>query len=430
MWNPFSKADTPKASPSEEVGVSGVTIQSGFVLDEFLPELRGDRGRKMYREMADNDAVIGAILYAIDMILRSADWMVEAPEDAMPEEAEQYVQFLENVLFEDMSHTWEDTISEVLSMLVFGWSYFETVYKKRSDGYWGIRKLAPRSQLSLDRWEIDEEGGIAGMWQYPPNGGAPIFIPIEKSLLFRTRSAGGNPEGRAIIRNAYKSYHILKNVQMIEAIGIERELAGLPVIRIPASIINNAANGDANAQAQLAAYKQVARDLKLNEQGSLIIPSDTYKDPDGKPTGEKMVDVELMSSSGSRAIDTGAVVRRYQTDIAMSVLAEFIMLGAGTTGSRALGESKNAMFLQSLQGYLNNIAATFNRFLIPRLWAMNGFSHDTMPYLKAGSITPTNLEAVGKFITAMAGAGAPLFPDVDLENYLRDEAGWPERVEE
>lgn len=427
MWNPFSKQDTqPAPKPTEEVGVSGVTIQSGLVLDEFLPELRGDRGRKMYREMADNDAVIGAILYAIDMILRSADWMVEAPEDAVPEEAEQYVQFLESVLFEDMSHTWEDTISEILSFLVYGWSYFETVYKKRADGYWGVRKLAPRAQLSLDKWEMDEEGGIAGMWQYPPNGGAAIFIPIEKSLLFRTRSAGGNPEGRSVLRNAYKSYHILKNIQMIEAIGIERELAGLPVVRIPAAIINGASNGDTNAQAQLAAYKQVARDLKFNDQGALIIPSDTFKDPDGKPSGEKMVDIELMSSSGSRAIDTGATIRRYQSDIAMTVMADFILLGLQGTGSFALSENKTDMFTQSLQSYLNNIASVFNAFLVPRLWAMNGFKKEVMPHLRPGSIRPVDLAELGEYVNRLAGAGMPLFPDDRLSNYLRDKAGLPE----
>lgn len=438
--NPFKKA-APK--PSEEIGVSGVHISSGYVHEEFLPELRGDRGRRMYREMADNDAVIGAILYAIDMLLRSADWMVEAPEDVTPEEADQYVQFLEEVLFEDMSHTWEDTISEILSMLVYGWSYFEVVTKVRggdaknparkskfTDGYIGIRKIAPRAQSTLDKWEIDEDGGIAGMWQIPPNGGASSFLPIDKCLLFRTRSGGGNPEGRSVLRNAYKSYHILKNIQIIEAIGIERELAGLPVVRIPASVINGAANGDATAQAQMAAYQKVARDLKMNEQGALIIPSDTYRDNEGSPTGQRMVEVELMSSSGTRAIDTGATIRRYQTDIAMTVLAEMILLGMGDSGNRSLGETKADMFNQSLQGYLTSISAVFNRFLIPRLWKMNGFKHEIMPTLKAGNIAPVDLTELGDFVNKLAGSGAPLFPDDELENYLRGKAGLPEgRVE-
>ena len=33
--------------------------------EEFLPELRGTRGVQAYTEMADNDATVGAILFAI-----------------------------------------------------------------------------------------------------------------------------------------------------------------------------------------------------------------------------------------------------------------------------------------------------------------------------------------------------------------------------
>ena len=47
-----------------ELGTSGLRRSGGFVHEEFLNQLRGRRGFLVYREMADNDPVIGSILYA------------------------------------------------------------------------------------------------------------------------------------------------------------------------------------------------------------------------------------------------------------------------------------------------------------------------------------------------------------------------------
>lgn len=47
--------------------------------EEFLPELRGTRGVQAYTEMADNDATVGAILFAIEMLMRQCEFHVELP---------------------------------------------------------------------------------------------------------------------------------------------------------------------------------------------------------------------------------------------------------------------------------------------------------------------------------------------------------------
>ena len=420
------------AGEFDEIGVSGVNIQSGHVYEEFLVDLQGEKGRRKYREMSENDAVIGAILNAIEMTIRSANWNIKASEDDPEEKGKE---FLESVL-DDMSFTWEDTISEILTMLPYGWQYSEMVAKRRmgpdqkdpskrskhNDGLIGIRKIAPRSQQTLDRWETDEDGGVRGMWQQPPNGGASVFIPIERSLLFRTVTANGNPEGRSILRKAYTSYHKLTNIQAIEAIAIERELAGLPVVRIPKEYLTSTKSEIVAIKNQ---YIKMARDLKFNSQGAVLIPSDSYKDKDGNPTSEKLVDIDLMSASGSRTIDTGATVRRYQQDIAMTVLADFILLGMGKTGSFSLSKDKTSMFNNSLIGYMNSMAAVFNRFMIPRLWEWNSFPVETMPELVPGKVAPVDLEVLGDYISKLSLSGVPLFPNEELENYVLEEAGLP-----
>ena len=89
------------------------------------------------------------------------------------------------------------------------------------------------------------------------------------------------PSGRSILRNAYTSYEYLNNLQAIEAIAVERELAGIPVARIPAEYLS----GDASSAQSGFVHnlQQILRDVKFNEQGYIILPSDTYPDKDGHP---------------------------------------------------------------------------------------------------------------------------------------------------
>ena len=70
----------------------------------------------------------------------------------------------------------------------------------------------------------------------PPPSYNLYTIPIDKALLFRTKSRKDNPEGRSILRNAYRSWYFKRRIQEVEGIGIERDLAGLPVMYAPADL--------------------------------------------------------------------------------------------------------------------------------------------------------------------------------------------------
>lgn len=60
-----------------EIGSSGLRRSGGTINEEFLPNLQGVKGFKVFREMRDNDPVIGAMLYAIDKVVTRLEWRVE-----------------------------------------------------------------------------------------------------------------------------------------------------------------------------------------------------------------------------------------------------------------------------------------------------------------------------------------------------------------
>ena len=150
--------------------------------------------------------------------------------------------------------------------------------------------------------------------------------------------------------------------------------------------------------------QQILRDVKFNEQGYIITPSDTYPDKDGSPTNIRLVDIELMSSNGKRNLDIDPIVRRYQHDIARSVLSEFLMLGGGNNGSYALSKSKTDLFLRALESYIQAIVDVLNKQLVERLWQLNGLNYDLMPCIKAGDVAPHDLREIAAFLRNLNGA--------------------------
>ena len=413
------------ANGSKEIGRVGQRRYGGVIYEEFLHELRGKKGVEVYREMSENDDVIGAILFAIEMLVRQCDWNIEPGGDTAKDK--EAAEFVESCM-DDMSETWIDTISEILSFLTYGWSYHEIVYKRRmgntkdkrtkskySDGLIGWQKLPIRAQETLYQWEYDDEDNLLGMTQQPPPDFGTYTIPVEKALLFRTKSRKNNPEGRSVLRNAYRSWYFKRRIQEIEGIGIERDLAGLPVIYGPEGLDLWDDSIDSNVKARTG-LENMVRQIRRDEREGIVLPFG-YK-------------LELLSSGGSRQFDTNAIINRYDTRIAMTVLADFIFLGHSETGSWALSSDKTELFAVAIGAFLDIICETFNSQGIPSLIDINGdhFKGITeYPRMTHGDIEDADITKVAQFIKDMTGIGV-LVPDDGLEDYIRQVGHLPDRT--
>ena len=420
--------ERPTSTDFMEIGSSGLVQYGGRVEEDFLRQLQGKRGYAIYREMSENPPVIGGILSAIEMLFRSVDWTV-MPSDSDDQRAVDEAEFVSQCL-NDMSISWQDTVNNILSMLVYGFSYHEIVYKRRegkqedgtssayNDGRIGWRKLPMRSQDTVYEWKFDKTGGIEGLTQMNPIAGTgPVFIPIEKALLFRTTTKLNNPRGRSILRSAYTSYYYQKRIQTIEAIGVERDLAGLPVAFVPPQLLSD--NATSQESAALTEIKRIVRNIRRDEQEGLVFP--LAYDPETK---QKAYDIQLLTSGGRRQFDTNLIVSRYDARIAMSVLADFILLGHEKVGTQALSVSKIELFLDSIEAWLSGIADVFNNFAIPRLMRINGVEEQLSPKLNYSAPRDPDIGILGDYVSKLTASGAML-PDDGLSDYLRDLAGLP-----
>lgn len=394
------------------IGATGLNRQGGRVYEEQLRELQGDKWIKVVWEMSNQDAVVGAVLFAIEMLIRQVKWDVAPATD--DERGEAVATFVWECLT-DMQVTWQDTLAEVLTMLPYGWAYFEQVYKRRADGRIGWATWGIRSQDTLDEWDFDENGAIKGLWQLPPPDYRRRYIPIDKALHFRTSVRKGNPEGRSILRTAYRSWYFKKHIENIEGIGIERDLAGLPVAWVPPDVLLQSTDED---RAVYNAIKDIATNIRRDEQEGVIFPL-SYDE-----RGNKEFELTLLSTGGTRQFDTDKVINRYDSRIAMSMLADFILLGHERVGSFALSSDKTDLFAVALGAWLDVIASTINQHAIPRLLKLNGISPDLAPTLTYGDIEKLGLKDIADYVTAITGAGGVVLDD-EQQRWLLERLGMP-----
>jgi len=423
-----AKAAVPAAAATAEVGVSGLQVRSGIPAEEWNHRLTGDKALRLWREITDTDAIVGSMLHGISMNMRRVSWSVE-PYSDLPEH-QQHAEFLATCQ-DDMSHTWEDFVAEVCTMLPYGWAAMEIVYKvcrghvpgqpgassRYEDGLWRWRKLPLRAQETRKRWEWDPAGGVQAMVQRLPDGRGEAILPVEKLLLFRTTQHKGNPEGRSILRTAARAYLFKKRAEELEGIGLERDLSGIPKIGVPAKLLASNATGD--EKARLQEFVEMGKRLRVDEQSAVVYPL-AYDE-----RGNKVYEVELMASPGTKAVQAGPIVERWARHMAMSVLADVVLLGHERVGSEALARTKGEMFTLTLDAWMQSIADVLNRHAVPRLFALNGWPTSELPRLVPAPVTQVDLVDLVNGVVALAGAGAGLLPNPEVEAQLAQRLGLP-----
>ena len=387
----------PVGNPFREIGVTGLKHYGGFISEEHVRQLQGDKSVKVFQEMGDNDPVVSTVLYALENVVRQVTWTVDGPNKT----------FVEDNLG-GMSHSWEDLIAEAGSKLQFGWAYHEVV--GREDGgriFW--KKIPIRAQSTLDHWELDPHGGIQGMWQNTGRGS--VLLPISKSLHFRTSARKNNPLGKSVLRSAWRPWVFKKRIEEFEGIGVERDLAGIPFAEVPPEILNASPGTDeANA---LLAVKDIVENIRNDEQAGIIWPKAV------NDQGHDLWKFSLLSSGGRSHQTVRQIIEAKGLEIAMSALADVILIGHEKVGSFALSSSKERLLLVGLQSQVDEIASVFNRHALPRLFALNGIDDQGKTKLVPGELQATDLSVLAEILWKLTMAGMAVFPSDSAEAHLR-----------
>lgn len=424
------RENLPSGVHVRQLGSTGLKQSHGWLLEEFHPKLSGRQAIKVYREMSDNSDIIGSWLLMLEFLIKQAPRTVKAADES-PQGL--FAKHLVETCIDDMSHTFEEFLAEVVTMAWAGYALHEIVYKIRRgedgpfgksrhcDGMVGWRKLPTRSQDTIERWEFADDGGILAAEQrnqWAQNRPMTVMLPMERALLFRTTSRKNNPEGRSLLRNAYRSWWFLKRIQEFEAIGIEKDMAGVLLLRAPLEYFSKGA--DSTLSTQLEEFREMVEKSGRNEFEGFVFPA---KMQDGEETG---FDLDTIKGGGRKPIDTDPIVQRYESRIAISFLGEAALLGMmGNTGSWALADVKDRIGSLIVRGFGNQIESTMNRFAIPRLMQVNKIPQDLSPEIELGDVKAGNVLEIAAQLSGLTSMGH-ITPTRDTEAYLRKELGLPE----
>lgn len=406
------------------LGDTGLERWGGTITgEEPVTKLTGARFFRVVEEMRRHP-MPRAMLAAVDLLMRRAEWRVEPADDGGTEA--QAVADAVDGMRRDLRASWEDSLASVFSFIPYGFSIHEVIYKRRvagasafDDGVIGWADWSPRAQATLTRWEFDELGYPAAVEQQAPMLPGPVVIPLDRCLHVKTGGYKGSPLGESVLRAAWDPWDKVRKIAWLTVVGVERDLAGYPVIWVPKSILLQLTAEDAAAYTE---YKKIANSIRINDQGGLVMPLEYDLE-----TKQPRYKIELLSTGGQRQFDAVRLMQYFGTQIATTMLADFLTVGHEKTGSFALAESKTGLFVLSLQSYLDTVAEAVTSQPIRRVVALNGWDVRLAPTLRATA--PENADA--KEIAEVFAAMAPIVnklapPDLRaLADHLWDQFDWP-----
>lgn len=435
--------DVKKAMPvpsSVRVGemtTVGLRMSDGHIYEEPKAELRWPQAINTYKSMS-YDATIQSAFSAVKAMIRRIKWTVKTEGVDVPsEEQKAREQFIEQCMH-DMEHSWSDFVNESLSMMIYGFSVHEKVYKVRqgyegrhkypskfNDQKYGWAKLPIRSQDTIWKWIFDAKGQrleaveqdlslvAAGYGREFEFNETRIPIPYNKILHFRHDTQRGNPEGTSPLRNCYIAWKYKTTIEEFEAIGISRDLAGMPMISLPPDYMSPDASDD--KKAVYAWAQDVIRNLHANEQAGLVFPK--FIDPETK---QDVFDFKLISVDGGKQFDTSKVIDRYENKILMTFLADVLKMGQDASGSFALSDNKTNLLAIGIESILKEFLEVINRDLIPQTGRMNMWDlSQPLPIIGYDDLDERDLDKLGSFIQRAVSVGA-MEVDQSLSDSLRD----------
>lgn len=407
--------DQPKVDTKDltfEIGRSGTPEFSGYISGDYNNEFNGHAGVELFDKMRRTDGTVAAALRAIKYPIMASEWQVEAA-DKEDERQVEIAEFVRMNLFEQMNFT--QFLREALGYLDFGFWYFEKVFRI-VQGKIILNKLSARVPTAHECWEM-RTTHMPGVTQTLPSRktGDTVSmqpeIPMSKLVLFVNDQEGDNLSGTPLLRAAYKHFFMKDQLYRIDAVKHERG-AGILKVRCP------------NDEASIAKAAEIGRNFNVNEQSYVVLPG-------AKPElSQPGWDTELMTAGISdQSASLMESVKHHDRMIVQSILASFLDLGAGATGSLALGNVQSGFFGYALKATADYVTEVINKQIIEELVKLNFGEQEMYPVVRAPRVGQLDQKATAEVLQILNTAGL-LTKDPELFVWITRAFGLPERTVE
>jgi len=424
-----SDIDTPEKFKLSAIGSSGLNIFSGVTYDELQQDLQWPNSVLTYKKMTYS-VPVNACLSLFENLISKVKWRVKPPKDASTQELEQ-TKFIEECLH-DMDVPFRSIIKDALSSNIYGFAILEKVYRKRNkesgsiylDNKIGLKKISLRNQETIEGFLFDEKtGDIKGVKQnldlvsnlYRRTRKGSVVIPRSKFLHITVGRNRQDPFGKSPLRDVYMAWRYLEALAEMEATGVQKDLQGIPVFKVPAQYMS--ADASVEQKTILENLKNILRNLQANSQSGVMIPSAV-----DEMTRQPLFDISLLSSEGGKKnYDISDIKTYYQNQIYVGLGGDLLVLGTNGVGSFAVGQLKSSLTGTAIESMLDNIVEALNRDVIRQLYELNGFT-GRFCEIDYENLHAPDLELTSKFWQRIATSGLVEL-DRDVLNSIRSSIG-------
>ncbi|SBS73792.1 Gp3 [uncultured Mycobacterium sp.] len=392
------------------------------MLDQFElnPELKWPNSVFTYGRMVREDARISSVMRALGLPIRRTQWRIcpNGADDAvvrhvatsmgLPIEGDD-----ENRATPRSrgSFSWARHLQQALTYQQFGHSVFEIVYGEPVNGLFPLRKLAPRPQSSIAYWNVDRDGGLISIQQWPagtfgsagmvvmaPSSMGPA-IPVDRLVVYTRDMDPGVWVGNSLLRGAYKHWIWKDELMRIEAAAARRHGIGVPVIWGNES--------DSQDETRMDELLALASNYGSGETAGLALTKDEL--------------AAILSPTGT-PMDPRRAIEWHDHAMAVVALAHFLNL-EGKGGSYALASVQADTFVQSVQTVADDIREITQAHVVEDIVDRNWGPDEPAPLLVFDEIG-SRQDATAAALQMLVSAGL-LTPDDRLEAFLRSATGLP-----
>ena len=299
--------------------------------------------------------------------------------------------------------SWSEHLRLALTMLPFGHSFFEQVYRiDDRTGRAHLRKLGWRPPRTISAFEVAADGGLVAIRQHGVLGHAEPRIPVDRLVAYIFEREGGNWTGTSVLRPAYKAWLLKDRALRTQSMALDRNGMGVPVHK--AGPLPDTLDPDKR------------RDYEQQEiqEGLELVTS--YRG--GETAGASLrhgAELDLLGVDG-KLPDADKPIRYHDEQINRAVLAHFLNLGT-ETGSWALGSTFADFFAQSLNANTVDVADVATQHIVEDLVDVNWGPDVRAPKVVADEIGAQHA-ATAEAIKMLIDCGA-ITRDETLEQFLR-----------
>jgi hypothetical protein len=410
------------------MGAPGSAIVGGYIVEnERDPRLTGTKKYETYGNILANTSIVAAgVRYFLNLIGK-ARWTVLPAEDGGPR-AEEIAKRVGQLLYQ-MRTPWHRVVRRAAMFKFYGFSTQEWIAERKRDGVIGFKDIKARPQKTIERWDVADDGEVLGVEQVSPQDGMPMYIPRSKLIYMVDDSINDSPQGLGLFRHLASRAVTLERYELLEAWGFERDLRGTPIGRGPLSeleaMVTNGSLTRTQADALRAPVEEFVQNALKGVDTGMVLDSNVYRGTGDSQTPSTIPqwNIELLRGTTTSQPDMASAIERLNREMARMLGVEHLLLGSDSSGSFALSKDKTQSFGMIVTSTLQEIGETMEEDLLTPLMELNGWPEEDRPTMRPEQIQFRDVEQVTKALADIAKAGAPLAPDDEAIDEVRDMMG-------